>query len=183
MPDMTVKTARPTFEPRVTLRLPEAPAILYILASRGKCESVAEKLGKMAAAGRFILRPAGPDKWLALAPAAEASWLMAELRKALADTASLLDQSDGRVLIELSGREARETLAKGTGVDLDPSIFSIGRAAITSFGHVTVHLTRAAADSYALIVTRSYAEALWETLVEAAREFGCDGPSTLPDKP
>jgi sarcosine oxidase subunit gamma len=173
MPDMTVKTAHPTFEPRVTLRLPEAPAILYILASRGKCDSVAEKLGKMAAAGRFILRAAGPDKWLALAPAAEASRLMAELRTALADAASLLDQSDGRVLIELSGGEAREVLAKGTGIDLDPSVFPVGHSAITSFGHLTVHLTHASADTYELIVTRSYAEALWEMLLEAKREFGC----------
>jgi sarcosine oxidase subunit gamma len=168
-------------EPRVTLRLPEAPAILHILASRSKREPVAAKLGKMVAADRFDLRAAGPDKWLALAPAPEASRLMAELRKALAGSASLLDQSDGRVLIELSGGEAREALAKGTGVDLDPSVFPVGHSAITAFGHLTVHLTHAGADTYELIVTRSYAETLWETLLAAAREFGCDGPAALPD--
>ena len=173
MPDMTVKTVRSAIEPGVRLGLPEAPTILHILASRSKRDAVAAKLDKMAAAGRFILRTAGPDKWLALAPAAEASRLMAELRTALADAASLLDQSDGRVLIELSGGEAREVLAKGTGIDLDPSVFPVGHSAITSFGHLTVHLTRASADSYDLIVTRSYADALWETLLEAAREFGC----------
>jgi sarcosine oxidase subunit gamma len=157
----------------VTLRRPEAPVILHVLASRGKGESVAKKLGKLAAAGRFALRTAGPDKWLVLAPAAEVFLLMADLRKALADTASLLDQSDGRVLIELSGSEAREALAKGTGVDLDPDVFPVGRSAITAFGHVTVHLTRSAGDVYELIVMRSYEETLWETLLEAAREFGC----------
>jgi sarcosine oxidase subunit gamma len=172
MPDTTVKTVSNGMKPRATLRLPEAPTILHVLASRGTRESAAKKLGKLAAAGRFTLRTAGPDKWLVLAPAAEAARLMAELRKALADTASPLDQSDGRVLIELSGSEAREALAKGTGVDLDPSVFPVGHSAITAFGHVTVHLTHSAEDAYELIVMRSYSEALWETLVEAVREFG-----------
>jgi heterotetrameric sarcosine oxidase gamma subunit len=119
MADTTVKTASAETKPRLTLRLPEAPAILHVLASRSTRDSVAGKLGKLAAAGRFVLRAAGPDKWLVLAPAAEAPRLMTELRKALAETASLLDQSDGRVLIELSGSEAREALAQGTGIDLD----------------------------------------------------------------
>jgi sarcosine oxidase subunit gamma len=172
MADTTVKTASAETKPRLTLRLPEAPAILHVLASRSTRDSVAGKLGKLAAAGRFVLRAAGPDKWLVLAPAAEAPRLMTELRKALAETASLLDQSDGRVLIELSGSEAREALAKGTGIDLDPDVFPVGRSAITAFGHVTVHLTRSAGDVYELIVMRSYEGTLWETLLEAAREFG-----------
>lgn len=173
MPDTTVKTASTEMKPRVTLRLPEAPAILHVLASRSKRDSVAGKLDKLTASGRFVPRTAGPDKWLVLAPTADASRLTAELGKALGDTASLLDQSDGRVLIELSGNVAREALAKGTAVDLDPGIFPIGHSAITAFGHVTVHLTRSAEDTYELIVMRSYAEALQEMLVEAAREFGC----------
>jgi len=37
---------------------------------------------------------------------------------------------------------------------------------------VTVHLTRSAEDAYELIVMRSYAETLWEMLLEATREFG-----------
>jgi sarcosine oxidase subunit gamma len=177
---MTVKTIRPTLDSRVALRLPEAPAILHVLASRGKCGSVAEKLGRMAAAGSFSLRAAGPDKWLALAPAAEAFRLMAELRNELAGSASLLDQSDGRVLVELSGSEAREALAKGTGVDLDPNVFPVGHSTVTAFGHLTVHLARTGAGTYELIVTRSYAEALWDMLIEAAREFGCDAPRQFP---
>jgi sarcosine oxidase subunit gamma len=172
MPDTTAKTASAETKLRVAFHPPEAPAILHVLASRGTRDSVAEKLGKLAASGRFILRTAGPDKWLVLGPAAETSPLMSELQQALGDTASLLDQSDGRVLFELSGSEAREALAKGTGVDLDPSVFPVGQSAITAFGHVTVHLTRSAEDAYELIVMRSYAETLWEMLLEATREFG-----------
>jgi len=172
MPEATMKTADPAMPPRAMLSLPEAPTILHILASRADRDTVAEKLDWLAAGDRFALRPAGPGKWLVLCAATEAPRLMAELREALANSASLLDQSDGRVLIAFSGSEAHEALAKGTGVDLDPSIFPIGHSAITAFGHVTVHLTHTGADAYELIVLRSYAEALWEALSEAAREFG-----------
>jgi len=171
MPETTTTSFAAT-PSRVVLRLPEPPTILHILASRVERDTVAGKLDKLAAGSRFALRSAGPGKWLALASDSEAPGLMTELREALGDGASLLDQSDGRVLIELSGSEAREALAKGTGVDLDPSVFPIGHSAVTAFGHVTVHLTYTRADCYELIVMRSYAETLWETLTEAAREFG-----------
>jgi sarcosine oxidase subunit gamma len=177
MSDTAIKTARPG----LSLRLPDAPAILHVLTSFSERDGVTKELEKLAERSRFSLRAAGPGKWLALAAASEAGLLAEELRKTLGDRASLLNQSDGRVLIELAGGAAREALAKGTGVDLDPSVFPIGHSTTTAFGHVSVHLTRAAADVYELIVMRSYAHTLWETLGEAAREFGCDAPAELPE--
>ena len=113
----------------------------------------------------------GPGHWLALA---EATATNIETRLApLAPTASVFDQSDARVMLELSGRNVRETLAKGMAVDLHPRSFGTGHAALTSVSHIVVQFWQVAdAPTYRLLVTRTYFLSLWRWLAASAAEYG-----------
>ena len=108
--------------------------------------------------------------------------LRGSLTADLGPDASFLDQSDGRFLIVAEGPDVREMLAKGTGMDLDPAAFPQDASAMTAFGHLTVHITRTAADRYDLVAMSSFAGGLWESLREASLEFGCDAPEQLPGR-
>lgn len=117
-----------------------------------------------------------PDAWLALAPRAEQE-LATSLARDLADLASISDQSDGYAVLRLSGPRVRDTLAKGSSIDLHPSAFGPGSAAVTSAAHIGVILWRmpgpdAPAPVFHLAVFRSYAESLWHWLSVSAAEYG-----------
>lgn len=75
-----------------------------------------------------------------------------------------LDQSHGRVLIELEGPAASEALAYGIGIDLDDHCFPVGRSEPTRYGHIAVNLARTGPRCFELVVMRSYARALWALL-------------------
>ncbi len=115
----------------------------------------------------------GPGHWLAMA---EATATDIETRLApLAPTASVFDQSDARVMLELSGRNVRETLAKGMAVDLHPRSFGTGHAALTSVSHIVVQFWQVAdAPRYRLLVTRTYFQSWWRWLAASAAEYGGD---------
>jgi sarcosine oxidase subunit gamma len=116
---------------------------------------------------------AGPSQWLALGYGAEGRAFELQLRASLAGVASVIDQSDGRVLVRLGGPRARDVLAKGVHIDLHPSVFRPGDAAVTEVAHVGVHFWQVdGCPTYELAVFRSFAVAFCNWIVEAAAEFG-----------
>ena len=90
---------------------------------------------------------------------------------ALAETAYIFDQSDGRVVMRLSGPNVRRILAKGVAVDLHPSVFAIGTSSNVLCGHISVNLARTGENEFELIVMRSFAETLFDDLRLMGREF------------
>jgi len=111
----------------------------------------------------------GPKRWLVLGPADTATILRGEL----GDAASIADQTDARVILTVSGARARDALAKGIGIDLHPSAFRTGDAAVTQAARMAVTLWQLDdTPAYALAVARSYAGSLAEWLAGAAAEFG-----------
>jgi heterotetrameric sarcosine oxidase gamma subunit len=82
--------------------------------------------------------------------------------------------SAGRVRIRVTGAKARDVLAKGISLDLHPAAFQVGRSAQTGLHHTGVFLERAGEDSYEIYVPRTYAESIWEWLIDAALPFGYD---------
>lgn len=115
---------------------------------------------------------AGPDQWLAIAEGDGKRDLETELKAKLADIASVVDQSDGRVIVRISGTRAREVLAKGVPVDLHPRVFGPGSVAITHASHIGVILWQLDdAPTYELAMFRSYADSFAHWLFEAAAEF------------
>ncbi len=91
---------------------------------------------------------------------------------AAAGTVTML--SAGRVRLRITGPQARDVLAKGISLDLHPAVFQVGRGAQTGLHHTGVFLERVGDDSYEIYVPRTYAESIWEWLIDAALPFGYD---------
>jgi sarcosine oxidase subunit gamma len=111
-----------------------------------------------AAAGRAALW-LGPDEWLLVALDGSQSGVAAAIAAALAGFPhSLVDVSERQVSIRLDGPSARDLLASGCPLDLDPEAFPVGMCTRTLFGKAEVVLWRRGAEEYHLEVARSFAE-------------------------
>lgn len=106
-----------------------------------------------------------PDRWLVVSAHAVDTARLAGL-------ASINDVGQGRLVLRLSGRNARDLLAKGCPIDLDPSVFTVGRCAASLLGHLNVVVDAIASDTFDLYVPRSYDQFVREWLRRGGREFG-----------
>ncbi|WP_052958113.1 sarcosine oxidase subunit gamma family protein [Aquamicrobium sp. LC103] len=143
------------------LPLPEG-TVIQILGPAARVEDVCA----ITDATGFSLRGNGPGQWFAVGDEPDK---FAELAATLPDGFTAIDQSHGRVRIAIEGESVGEVLAKGTGVDL--ALFETGRAATTLIGHVATHLARISDDRFELLVTRSFAENVWDDLKIMAAEY------------
>jgi sarcosine oxidase subunit gamma len=99
--------------------------------------------------------------------------LAGDLSQRLAGLASISDQSGGRTVLRVSGPRARDVLAKGLPVDLDPRAFPLGSAAASIIGHMGVQLWQVDdTRSYDIAVFRSLSQSFWRWLTASAAEFG-----------
>jgi heterotetrameric sarcosine oxidase gamma subunit len=116
---------------------------------------------------------AGPDQWLAVAERKDGRDLEPELKKTLAGIASVVDQSDGRVIVRISGNRARDVLAKGIPVDLHERAFKPGNVAITHASHIGVILWQIdEKPTYEVALFRSYVDSFSHWLMDSAAEYG-----------
>ena len=116
---------------------------------------------------------AGPGHWLAVAENDDPLTFEARLRARLQSCASICGLSDGRSIIRICGPNARDALAKIVPIDLHPREFAPGHAAVTLAGHIGIHLWQIdAIPSYDIVMFRSFAAALWQSLIESSEEFG-----------
>jgi methylglutamate dehydrogenase subunit D len=123
---------------------------------------------------------AGPDRWLAETETEAPHTFERDLREAFIGLAAVTSQSDGRSVIRVSGARAREMLAKGVPLDLDPRVFGPGDVALTVVAHINVHFWQLdATPTYEFAVFRSFAASFCEWLLDASAEFGAvvDAPA------
>jgi heterotetrameric sarcosine oxidase gamma subunit len=148
------------------LSVARRPVIFSVLAHRGHEAAVAAAL---AAIDGGELRDCGPDEWLLVSKASGAS----AVETMLADIpgASYVDQSDGRVLLDVRGPSVRQILAKCVAVDLHPDAFGVGRSANMMCCHVAVNLARTGDDTFEIVASRSSCGALFEEMMEMGREY------------
>ncbi len=114
-----------------------------------------------------------PGKWLVTGEGQAEHDLITKLEKAAGSSAAVVDQTDARALVEISGEKVRAALAKGVMIDLDPAAFQTGFAA-TSFAvqfWITLWQTNDA-PTYRLTVFRSMGRDLLHWLESSAAEFG-----------
>lgn len=128
--------------------------------------------------GESFVRSAGYRQWFVAGNDTLANAAIRDLSNALDGRAFVSDQSHGRVRIGVSGPLAAELLSKGTAVDLHPSAFPEGNAAMTLFGHISVQLTRTGAEDFELTVLRSFAESLYEELEALVLSLGAAHPAS-----
>jgi heterotetrameric sarcosine oxidase gamma subunit len=115
----------------------------------------------------------GPGHWLVESSSAAIS--MDALLTNFAGLASVFEQTDSRVLLEVSGPRVRDVLAKGLPIDLHPASFQVGCVALTSASHIGVQLWQTAADPvYRIAVARSFFDSFWQWLASSACEYGCE---------
>jgi heterotetrameric sarcosine oxidase gamma subunit len=121
--------------------------------------------------GRLAFIWSGRAQWLAIAEGV--GDLELSLRDRLGSLASLTDQSDGRLVLRLSGPRTRATLAKGLAIDLHPRAFTPGDTALTLAGHIGVQIWQLDdTPSYEIAVARGYVSSLLAWLIPAGEEFG-----------
>lgn len=98
-----------------------------------------------------------------------------QLTAALGSSASVFNQTSGRSVFRLSGPNARDILAKGVLLDLHPEAFGPESACSTSVAHMAVTFWQIDdIPTYEFSVFTSFAESLWEWIVNSGREFGLD---------
>jgi heterotetrameric sarcosine oxidase gamma subunit len=114
----------------------------------------------------------GPEQWFAVAERGNGRDLERELKPVLAGLSSVVDQSDARAVIRISGPRASDVLAKGIPIDLHPRAFRPGMVAITHANHIGVILWQLdGAPSYELAIFRSFAESFGQWLEQSAAEY------------
>ena len=159
-------------------------ALASVMARKGRSDALARRVmdafglvlparPRRGASGPIAFAWAGPGHWLAIADGMGGQAFERQLRRELADLASVSDQSDGCIVIGVGGPAAREALAKGVMVDLHPSAFTPGDAGVTSVAHVAVHFWQlTAAPTYEFAVPRSLTASFWHWLMESSAQYG-----------
>jgi sarcosine oxidase subunit gamma len=155
-----LKPAGGTRDPGVTVREVTVAQIATVIA-RGPIPSLFDGPKRTTRDGIDYLG-VGPGKWLAFGPVAPE----------IAASASVIDQSGGYGVLEISGRDAVATLEKGIGIDLHPRAFAPDAVAVTTVAHMGVIVWRSAGDAFRLAVFRSNAASFWHWLETSAAAFG-----------
>lgn len=114
----------------------------------------------------------GPNEWLLVAPLGAA--LAGTLAQGLAGRSfAATELGDARAVIGLSGRNARDVLAKSCPLDLHPKFFDPGRCAQTKLSKIAAIIEqRDDTPSYEIYVARSVARYAWRWLEDAGSEYG-----------
>jgi sarcosine oxidase subunit gamma len=166
----------------VTLRERADIGFLSIAAERGEASAVQTRLSEVLGLGipdnfRRVgdgVSAIGPGRWL-LDGAFAVSGREEALRNLLAGIAGVVDESDGWVVLDLSGPRVVDALAKLVPIDLHPKSFRQGDLALTVAEHINIRLWRlSGGNSYRLAAPRSYAESLFRSLASAASEYGLE---------
>jgi sarcosine oxidase subunit gamma len=115
----------------------------------------------------------GVGKWLATAEGSAAVDYVSKLREHLMALASIADQSDGRVVLRLSGERVCEVLAKGIPLDLHPRKFKVDDIASTMISQMGVQIQQLDdRPTFQLMAFRSLASSLLSWLTKSAAQFG-----------
>lgn len=126
--------------------------------------------------GEVTVLLVGPERLWIVAP--ESQGLHAKLATQFtAEQAVVTSLGHGRTILRIAGPSARSVLAKGLPVDIDEAAFPSGAFAQSLLEEISALVHRqddeAGGPVFDLYVSRSFAHAAFEWLVESAAEFGC----------
>ncbi len=126
------------------------------------------------------------DQWLITTPLKSHDKTLSALTKKLAKNHALVcDMSDARSIIRLSGDRVREVLIKGCSFDATQPEFKPGSVRRLLFAEVAAlaHFVDSNPDVIDLYVFRSYANYVWEWLLQTAHEDAGVGLFQVQDAP
>lgn len=117
----------------------------------------------------------GPCRWLFVADHNGPDNLASQLTDLLADKpAAITSLGHARAVLNISGPNVRDVLAKGCGLDFHPTHFAVDHCAQTSISHTAVLIDCRQTNGFDLYISRSYAVFFTEWLINAGREYGVD---------
>ena len=121
--------------------------------------------------GELRLLWTAPERWLAVEPERrELAGILDPLLAAVGATS--VDLSHARTCLRLAGRSARSLLMKGGSLDWHPRAFKREHCAQTSLFHVPALVDCRGSETFDLFVPRGLARSCWQSLAEAAAEYG-----------
>ncbi|MBL8566391.1 MAG: sarcosine oxidase subunit gamma [Hyphomicrobiaceae bacterium] len=132
--------------------------------------------GRRVSSNAITLQWSGPGQWLAIAERGQRGGavrdLEAELKPIVAGLAAVVDQSDARGIVAISGTRALNVLAKGVPIDLHERAFATGDVANTHASHIAITIARLDdTPTFELTMYRSYATSFTDWLRSATAEF------------
>ena len=114
----------------------------------------------------------GPSRWLVIEPESrDLAGLLA--RHCGVEAGAVTDLSHARTALRLEGQAVRSVLAKLCTLDVEADGFPPGSCAQTLFGQIGVLLHCRTPDCFDILMYRGFAVSAWETISDAALEFGC----------
>lgn len=144
------------------------PVVFSVLAHAGHGSWALAALNAMS---DISVRQVGPEEWLIVSETLAAESLTRDLTMLDSGRVSFVEQSDGRLVLRISGPSVRRILAKCVAVDLHPQVFADGHSANMLCCHVSANLARVGPDSFEIIVPCSFAGGVFDELMEMGREF------------
>ncbi|AJZ63091.1 sarcosine oxidase subunit gamma [Paraburkholderia fungorum] len=132
-----------------------------------------EKANTLARGNGYDMLWLGPDEWLVRSATAHDATrpapLLAKLGAAFAGVfASAVDIGSGYTVLEISGTRSREVLARGCPLDLHPKLFGVGQCAQSHYFKASMTLLPTGADSFDIVVRRSFADYFVKMMLDAA---------------
>jgi sarcosine oxidase subunit gamma len=114
-----------------------------------------------------------PSAWLLMAPPGEPGALARSAKETCGESGSVVDQTQGRAVLHLSGGKARDLLARICRVDLHPRAFHAGCVAATAVAELACLLyQRDDGPGFELVLPASYAGWFAEAVRRAATGAG-----------
>ncbi len=115
----------------------------------------------------------GPDEWLVVTPAGQQSAVKEALLKALKGVfSSVVDNTSGLTMLEITGENAADLLATDCPLDLHPRAFKPGQCAQTRLAKAGMTVApKNDGNGFDVIIRRSFADYLLLWLLEARKAF------------
>lgn len=115
----------------------------------------------------------GPHEWWIVAGGGSEERLVADLRQAFSGLhAAVIDVSESRTVITLSGPRARDVLARGCSLDLHPRVFTTGQCAQTGLAKANILICQTdSAPVFEIFVLKSFADYTWQWFGLVGRDF------------
>ncbi|MEX3633562.1 sarcosine oxidase subunit gamma [Paraburkholderia sp. BR14320] len=132
-----------------------------------------EKANTVARGNGYDMVWLGPDEWLVRSETAHDATrtapLLALLGAAFAGVfASAVDVGSGYTVLEIKGTRTRDVLARGCPLDLHPKLFGVGQCAQSHYFKASITLLPTGADSFDIVVRRSFADYFVRIMLDAA---------------
>ena len=114
----------------------------------------------------------GPDRWLLVSDSATPADLISRCNQDLGGvTHHAVDYSSALAVFRISGRNARQLLESGSGVDFRPAKFPVGTCCRTRLAQIAAVVVADAAEGYEIYIDRSYANYLSDWLAASANIY------------